>query len=152
MPNRSQWISVLAITAGLMMLVGCQSPSMSDSDDGQKPLTLGELQGRWQIQSVDGVVMESGGRAFIEFSEPPRLTGNGGCNRFFGMYRFTEGELFIEPAVGSTKMACEPQVMVQEQQLFDVLPQAVETELSAKGELTLSDADGQPLVTAVRWQ
>lgn len=124
-------------------LSACQSPA------GDPALSIEALQGRWQLLSINGRSVAPQSRAFIEFSEPPRLTGNGGCNRFFGMYRYVDRTLAIEPEVGSTKMACEATVMAQEQQLFQRLPEATRAEL-VDGQLRLLDSSGETLLRADR--
>lgn len=124
-------------------LAACQSTGVGPAPSSDA------LQGRWQVQSIDGDSVSPQSRAFIEFSEPPRLTGNGGCNRFFGMYRYDGRTLTIEPEVGSTKMACEATVMAQEQQLFQWLPEATRAAL-VEGQLHLLDSDGRTLVRADR--
>ncbi len=141
LPSRASLRFLLPIAA--LCLSGCQSPG------GGSALSSEALQGRWQVVSIDGRSVAPQSRAFIEFSEPPRLTGNGGCNRFFGMYRYVDSTLAIEPEVGSTKMACEATVMAQEQQLFQWLPEATRAEW-VDGQLRLLDSSGKTLLRADR--
>ncbi len=116
----------------------------------QSSLALTDFQGAWQVELLRGAELDQNSRAFLEFSEPPRLTGNGGCNRFFGVYHYEAPVLDIDSSLGSTKMACTASVMVQEQQLFQLLPEAAQVSLSEQGALILKDADGVELIRAVR--
>lgn len=134
----------------LPALTACQLFGAPASDPGQSSLELTDFQGAWQVQLVQGAELDPDSRAFIEFSEPPRLTGNGGCNRFFGVYHYEASVLNIDSSLGSTKMACEASVMVQEQRLFQLLPEAVHVSLSEQNAMILKDADGVELIRAVR--
>lgn len=140
----------LVMLVALALLIGCQSSPEREGTVSAPSAT--SLQGRWQLKALQGTGVADGSRAFIEFSEPPRLTGNGGCNRFFGVYRYQERALMIESALGSTKMACAAEVMIQEQRLFQLLPQAVTVDRVADNELVLHASDGDELIRVERIQ
>lgn len=140
----------LVMLLALSLLLGCQSSP--EREPGVSAPSMASLQGRWQLKALQGTGVADGSRAFIEFSEPPRLTGNGGCNRFFGVYRYQQQALLIESALGSTKMACAADVMVQEQRLFQLLPQAVTVDRVAENELVLHASDGDELIRIERIQ
>lgn len=140
----------LVMLLALALVLGCQSSPALEA--GVSAPSMASLQGRWQLTALQGAGVADGSRAFIEFSEPPRLTGNGGCNRFFGVYRYQQQALLIESALGSTKMACAADVMVQEQRLFQLLPQAVTVNRVAENELVLHASDGDELIRIERIQ
>lgn len=162
-PQRFRWLKWLVLgILTVASLLGCQALE----SDTESAVTREMLLGRWQIKSLAGSPVESNSRAYLEFSESPRLTGSGGCNRFFGTYRYDNQTLEIGSAMGSTKMACAAQTMAQEQHLFRLLPDAVHAELeevvgeqeagsdrsdtAQQAELVLRDETGRVLVTAVR--
>lgn len=66
---------------------------------------------RWVAQSINGQPV-----AFrtptLEFAGD-RVSGTGGCNRYFGGYE-AQGDQISFGGVGSTRMACEGPVMAQE--------------------------------------
>lgn len=66
---------------------------------------------RWVVQSINGHPV-----AFrtptLEFAAD-RISGTGGCNRYFGGYSIS-GDRLTFGGVGSTEMACEQPVMAQE--------------------------------------
>lgn len=66
---------------------------------------------RWVVQTINGQPV-----AFrtptLEFAAD-RISGTGGCNRFFGGYA-SNGDQLTFSGVGSTEMACEQPVMAQE--------------------------------------
>lgn len=140
----------LLLSSILLGLAACQ-PAALHSDGAGSAASPQELQGRWSLRAFEGEPVEEAAGLFIDFSEPPQLTGHGGCNRFFGRYRYRDQVLEIRPALGSTKAACEPSVMVREERLFDRLPSAVSARLGEAGEvLTLIDGKGDPLLRARR--
>lgn len=134
---------VLAVFGIAWVMAACQTTGAVAPIDEQ------DLRGRWQVLSLRDNPVEEGSRAYIEFSEPPRLTGNGGCNQFFGVYRYTDHNLKVESALGSTKMACAAVTMAQEQHLFQLLPEVVSAQLE-ETVLTLRDAGGAVLIRAAR--
>ena len=69
-----------------------------------------------------------------------RLSGSGGCNRYFASYTLTGDRLHIR-AMGSTRMMCDPVRMAQEDRFFQALSNAEHCELS-HGELLIAYAGG----------
>lgn len=138
--NAALWVVLCAA-----LLSACQTLGHNQNASVEQE----QLLGRWQVTGLRTQTIEEGSRAYIEFSEPPRLTGNGGCNQFFGVYRHSGDSLTIDSALGSTKMACAAQTMAQEQHLFQLLPEVASARLEAD-ELTLFDAEGEVLVRATR--
>jgi heat shock protein HslJ len=69
-----------------------------------------------------------------------RLSGSGGCNRYFANYTLTGDRLHIHP-LGSTRMMCSPVRMEQESRFFQSLSTAERYEPS-KGELPIVYAGG----------
>ena len=70
-----------------------------------------------QIIGKDWVLTKIGGESMPE--EPPvtltfgidgELFGSGGCNQYFGSYKFNAGKLTVGP-LGATKMMCPPTIM-----------------------------------------
>lgn len=137
---------ILAGLAGCHSLAG--SPTSTEPPVEALSPSAKQLQGSWQLVSLAGADLGEGSRAFLEFAAQPKLTGNGGCNRFFGMYQFGDSGLRIDSSLGSTRMACAASVMMQEERLFQLLPNARRVQLS-DGVLVLLDADGVELLRAV---
>ena len=72
-----------------------------------------------------------------------RLSGNTGCNSFFGPATFAEQTVSVGDLM-STKMACEPAVMAQETLVFEVLGAAATWEIDGTT-LRITAADGRSL-------
>jgi heat shock protein HslJ len=73
--------------------------------------------------------------------EVGRLSGSGGCNRYFASYTLTGDRLHIR-AMGATRMMCDPPRMEQEDRFFQALSTAERCELS-QGELLIAYAGGR---------
>lgn len=60
---------------------------------------------KWKLIQLDNVGKDYG-KAFIRFdTKNKKITGNGGCNNFFGTYTAKAAEIVFS-ALGSTEMAC----------------------------------------------
>jgi heat shock protein HslJ len=77
------------------------------------------------------------------------LGGSAGCNRYFGSYVLGgSNQLTPGSEMGSTQMACEPEVMDQEQRYLALLGQVVAVD-RAEDRLLLEDADSKILLKFV---
>ena len=110
------------------------------------------LQGvRWVLVSLvnaDGetVTALADREVTAEFGADGQMGGSAGCNRYFASYTIDGGNLTIGQA-GSTMMACEPvEVMEQEAHFLTALGAAATWQIEGDM-LTISDADGAPVVT-----
>ena len=90
--------------------LSCSKKTMSNSTKNapDSPLT----NTRWKLVKLPGMEMPPLHKeAFIQFdSTEKRAFGSGGCNNLFGGYK-QEGKTLKFGAMGSTMMACEPEIM-----------------------------------------
>lgn len=87
-------------------------------------------------------------RPFIRFEAEGRVAGNAGCNRFFGSYEADGGSLRIG-ALGTTRMACIPEMMADEKRFLDALGKAVA--FAREGtRLVIKDAAGASVLELVQ--
>jgi heat shock protein HslJ len=104
-----------------------------------------ELAGsEWRPQWADGVTSPQGTETFVRFEAEGRVTGHGGCNRYFGSYKITGDAVEFGP-LGATRMACPNPIMDWETALFKVL-EAAKTFKRDGANLTLFDAGGEELL------
>ena len=73
-----------------------------------------------------------------------QVSGMGSCNRYFGSYEVDGSSLSFSP-LGSTMMACQPEVMEQEAAFLAAMGSSVAFEIS-NDQLLLQDANGQTVV------
>lgn len=107
---------------------------------GGAPLSL--LTDRiWRIEKIGGTALVGSARLSMGFDTAGRLTGAGGCNRWFAGFELTGEGLRIGP-VGSTKMACAPALMEQEHRFFEALSKVMGFDLKDDGSLILLGPDG----------
>jgi len=78
------------------------------------------LEGRWDLVSYGPMASETkvlaDTQVFISFTSDGKISGSGGCNRYFGGWGILEGtkDTIRIWKTGSTKMACQDPVMTQE--------------------------------------
>jgi len=78
------------------------------------------LEGRWDLVSYGPRASETkvlaDTQVFISFTSDGKISGSGGCNRYFGGWGILEGtkDTIRIWKTGSTKMACQDPVMTQE--------------------------------------
>jgi heat shock protein HslJ len=102
------------------------------------------LQGRdWVLKALGSTFRAPQGELTVRL-ENGKLGGDGGINTFFGAYKLEESKLSVS-AMGSTKMAGDAAMMVQESAYFGLLEKAVGFGASAY-RLVLTAADGQFLL------
>lgn len=79
---------------------------------------------RWELNELNGRRVANS-RIYLEFDESMgRISGSGGCNRFFGTYELKKTR-FKAFGLGTTKMACmRPGTMETEADFLDALKKA----------------------------
>jgi putative lipoprotein len=97
----------------------------------------------FQVESIAGARVVAKTATFQAMPDG-RVAGSGGCNRYGGAGALADGKATFG-AIVSTRMACAPELMAQEQALFGALQKAARYEAKA-GSLTLLDATGAALV------
>jgi len=124
---------------------GC-SPGTSDSD-GVPSIAMSLVGTTWQIEDIDrsGIVDRS--MVTLQFPEEGRVAGSTGCNRYFGSVAIENGRLSFSQ-MGSTRRACVPALMEQEQRFLQAM-QRVSSYWIDEGLLFLSDENGEERLRGV---
>ncbi len=123
---------------------------------GQPVATLRQastsIQGLWTVVAYNNgeqavVSVRAGSEITAVFGANGRVTGKGGCNRYFADYR-TEGDTITIGRLGSTQMHCpEPEGVMEQESLFlAALDQSATFQLEAD-RLTLRSTEGSIQVT-----
>lgn len=109
-----------------------------------------ELEGGiWQIEDINGAGIVDASRVEIAFDGDGRLSGTGGCNRFFAGYESDGTSLTIATEMGMTMMACPEALMRQDRTLSEALGSVDSYEIDETGALRLISA-GETVVLARR--
>jgi|PlaIllAssembly_1097288.scaffolds.fasta_scaffold1835356_1 heat shock protein HslJ len=89
-------------------------------------------------------------KPFLIFMPEGRLTGSGGCNRFFSSYEVSDCQLKIG-LIGSTRMYCHdpPWLMDLEGDFFGCLERSSSFELTEDA-LTIKDREGKELLSFMK--
>ena len=116
---------------------------------GTTGLTLGaDLAGsEWRPNFISALELPAGIAMQVEFQPDGKITGSGGCNRFFGGYTVSGNRIKIGP-LASTRKGC-PGLLRAETALFATL-QAAASFAQDDTTLTLFDASGAKLAQFVR--
>ncbi|HZG09697.1 MAG TPA: META domain-containing protein [Allosphingosinicella sp.] len=97
----------------------------------------------WQAQDVNGVPL-AGTRPLTLRLDGKNASGNSGCNSFSADVRISEERLQFGP-IASTRMACEPAVMEQEQRYLAILGAARSYSRYGNGSISLIAPDGRAI-------
>ena len=112
--------------------------------------TASELEGVvWQLLSM----MDASGETVDTMADIPvtatfndgQLSGNGGCNSYFGSYTVDGSSLTVTPA-GTTMMACPEDVMAQEQAFMAALSSSSSYQVTGDT-LQIMNSDGAVILT-----
>jgi heat shock protein HslJ len=123
-------------TAALaLILAGCTSAS------GPKSEVVGPV---WGAVSIADKAVLDDALITLQLDGDGRATGKGGCNGYGGSYSLDDRSLRFGP-IAATKMACETEVMDQEQAYFDLLAQVERYAVGDDGALALMTADGKEI-------
>ena len=110
---------------------------------GGNPATL--LAGAtWVVEALDTTKVVDGARVTLAFGDNGRLSGTAACNSYTATYGLSGEGLTIGPAA-STRKACDPPLMAQEQTFLALLAVVNRFEIAADGALILHTSDGRTL-------
>lgn len=99
---------------------------------------------RWTVASINGEPVAERAPT-IEFSGD-RISGSGGCNRYFGGYEVTGAETIVIRGLGATEMACSPTEIMAREQTYLTALDAVRAYRREGDQLTLSAVAGPTIV------
>jgi heat shock protein HslJ len=100
----------------------------------------------WRLRTLDGGTAPTGGRPLsIQFDRQGRLSGQDGCNGFWGRYRLEGGRISIE-LEGETTMSCrvagDPLLHARGEAMKSLLRRAEHVQIR-EGVLHLEEPRGQ---------
>lgn len=102
--------------------------------------------GRWLAEDIKGGGVIDRARTFLEIDAGGRVSGSGGCNRLSAR-ALISGPSITFAMVATTRMACAPAVMDQEQRFLAALSEVRAWRVDAATQkLHLTAADGMPLL------
>jgi putative lipoprotein len=75
---------------------------------------------QWAVEDIGGAGVVDNAQTTLNIEAGGRISGTGGCNRYFGDATFSAGEIEFGP-LGSTRMACPAPILDQEMRFFAAL-------------------------------
>lgn len=122
-----------------LVLAACAAP-------GPKP---GDVRGAWRIDQARGEPLLDKRNARLDFGADGRLRGHTSCNRLNAPYAL-EGDRLQVGAVVTTRMACAPLQLEQEDRVLTALELARTARVRPDGILELRDEDGRGVLRGTR--
>jgi heat shock protein HslJ len=106
------------------------------------------LDGTWRAEEIGGEKGLAAAQPTLRFTADGQAGGSGGCNTYAGPVSI-DGDAMTFGRLASTRKACLPALLDQEQKFFIALAGA--RTFSVEGsQLTLRDAAGRPLARMLR--
>ena len=132
-------LPIVLLFAVTWLYGGCMSSGSNQS--------LDRLIGiEWLALDIDGTPVKNKTESTISFEDATRVTGNGGCNRFFGTAKLSGETLEVGP-LGTTRMACPETIMNQEKRFLKALESVRRYRVDdATDMLYLSNEQGKPIL------
>ena len=127
------------------LLAGCAAPGPA-SDASSR-----DVRGAWRIEQARSEPLLDKRHARLDFGTDGRLTGHTSCNRLSAPYTL-EGDQLKVGAVVTTRMACAPLQLEQEDRVLTALELARTARVRPDGLLELRDEDGRGVLRATRPQ
>jgi putative lipoprotein len=148
----------LGIGFTLLLIVACtrretpepsapppEPPPPPSEAQQQQPAEPAALVGTaWVVDRIEGKGDIDNKESTLEFLEAGRAAGRAGCNRYGGPVEISGNSLRFGDLM-STKMACDPPLMEQEQQFLKALADVGEYKIEDR-KLVLLDRAGKPLL------
>ena len=138
--------SKLAMIATIGLLSACVGLPVTNPTGGVTTPTgtnsVAKLQsGEWVVQSINGKAVNTPISPTLNFGQTFQLTGHTSCNTYFAGYLLTGPSIIIKQA-GTTRMACEPAVMEQEQRFLKQLSSTQMWNIDSSNTLVLTGTSG----------
>jgi heat shock protein HslJ len=101
------------------------------------------------VEDIDGRGVIDNSHTTIEFKAEGQVSGDTGCNRYFGTVEIGDGTIAAGPLAG-TRKACAAALMDQEAKFFQAMDKVSRWEIAATGLLHLRDGGGTTRLRAFR--
>jgi len=141
---------ILGFLFFMLFIAGFAFVFLKGKQVDSQPTAASELPFRdidWRPLSIGDADVADNPELFLRFEADGKISGHGGCNRFFGSWEFDETGIRAGP-LGSTRMACPEPVMSLETRFMQALEKT--TQIRVAGDrLRLLDASNVALAVLV---
>jgi heat shock protein HslJ len=134
------------LAPALIALTACAA---TPPDQPPAPQMSREVHGAWVVEQARTEPILDKRRARLVLGRDGRLTGHTSCNAMNGSFTLA-GEQLKVGAIATTRMACGPLQLEQEDRILTALELAATARVRRDGLLELRDADGRGVLRATR--
>ncbi len=134
----------VAVLSMLILTMAC-GPAAGPAGSAESAALAGP---RWLAERIGAEPVLAETEVVFEIRPDGKVSGSGGCNRYFGSGAVDGARLSLGP-FGRTKMACPAPIMAQEDRYLALLASAARYEIGGDGRLMLY-ADGSEPVLVFR--
>ncbi len=138
------WPRTVAIVASMLVTGVCAQPAAS------APAMIPSVHGAWKIVQARTEPILDQRQARLDLGADGRLGGHTSCNTMSAPYTLDGPQIRIGPIV-TTRMACSPLRLEQEDRILTALESAVTAIVRGDGLLEIRDSDGRGLLRALRF-
>lgn len=137
--NRQKGMNVFIsiVASALMLALGLLTDCKSSNDKKENNEKV------YRLSKIDNTNINAKNAPTVTFHEE-KVTGNGGCNHYFGNYSIDEQKISIG-GLGRTMMACEQTIMQAEDRFLKLLENAA-TIKNEDAKITIITSDGATLL------
>ena len=131
-------VNVAPATDGRVLLTGENGTVLELTPEGEVQLAATS----WLVETMGGTAIVAGSEPQITFTSDGQINGTTGCNRFFGGYAQSRGDVAFS-GVGMTKMAClNDGIMAQEIAFTNILSGKTKASIDGLGNLVIKGENG----------
>lgn len=127
-----------AVLAAAFLAACAQTPAPA-APAARAPAASDLFPSRWIVQEIGGIAVVAGSAVTLVLQADGAISGSAGCNRYLGQAKLDGDRLAIAP-LATTRMACSPALMDQENRYLEALGKAERLALDATGALSLFSA------------
>lgn len=122
-----KFAKIILAMASLLVLAGCTTHKPAEANVENVPFQvelhsdfMTDISGNWQVRAFDDTMLTEDSASFptISFLENGMITATAGCNRMGGDYQYSNGQLIIKDGMYQTKMLCDNEQMMRNEQLL----------------------------------
>ena len=140
--------AALLAAAAIVLSSGPEAMPMADENEAAAttpPVLKGTV---WQVEDIDSRGIVDRSVITMGFTEGGRILGSTGCNRYLGAATVA-GDVLSLGDIGSTRRACVPTLMSQEQRFLNALNDAARYEIDKDTWLLVYDAESVERLRAI---
>ncbi|MGO1693962.1 MAG: META domain-containing protein [Marinobacter sp.] len=135
-------LAIGAASSAMFLSACANTPWATDNDVTTEKLIGGD---KWVVEDIGGKGIIDSSHVSIVFMEGNRVGGSSSCNNYNGEYQLEGSKFTVGDNMASTRRACAPALMNQEESFLKLLMNVSEARFGDHGELLLSTPEGETI-------